>query len=177
MDQISEQLTAVGAPLKLQVVTVIGGLDQVAQSKGPGIPVLALGFHNCLTALNARPHVVVATPGRLAELLSLGSLSVSKLKWLVLDEADRLLSLGFEEQLRVIVAACPAKRQTMLFSATMSPTLQVPKAGLCCVLSISCFSQVLEAMSLRNPFRYDQAENGTLLTVKVLVPKQLFESI
>jgi superfamily II DNA/RNA helicase len=96
--------------------------------------------------------VVVATPGRLAELLSLGSLSISKLKWLVLDEADRLLSLGFEDQLRVIITACPAKRQTMLFSATMSPTLHV-----------------LEAMSLRNPFRFDQAQNGPLLTVKVRI--------
>ncbi len=68
---------------------------------------------------------MVATPGRLAELLSLGALSVSKLKWLVLDEADRLLSLGFEDQLKIIMAACPAKRQTMLFSATMSSTIAV----------------------------------------------------
>ena len=82
--QISEQLTAVGAPLKLQVATVIGGMDQVAQSQ----------------MLNNRPHIVVATPGRLAELLALNVLSLNKLSWLVLDEADRLLSLGFQEQLK-----------------------------------------------------------------------------
>ena len=81
--------------------------------------------YRSLTALSARPHIVVATPGRLAELLSLGALSVSKLRWLVLDEADRLLSLGFEDQLKIIIAACPAKRQTMLFSATMSSTIAV----------------------------------------------------
>jgi ATP-dependent RNA helicase DDX49/DBP8 len=88
--QISEQLTAVGAPLKLQVVTVIGGMDQVSQSQ----------------VLSTRPHVIVATPGRLAELLSLKVISLAKLSWLVLDEADRLLSLGFQDQLQGFVLFC-----------------------------------------------------------------------
>ncbi len=113
-EQIGEQLRAVGAPLALQVRAkgtnpihnikekrfsifsffliflcmqvgvVIGGMDQSRQSK----------------LLASRPHVVVATPGRMAELVSLGVVSLAKLAWLVLDEADRLLALGFQEQLK-----------------------------------------------------------------------------
>ena len=70
--------------------------------------------------LKARPDVVVATPGRLVDhILNSHSFELSSLEFLVLDEADRLLELGFHEEVNEIVKHCPTQRQTMLFSATM----------------------------------------------------------
>ena len=78
---------------------MVGGLDQVEQSR----------------VLASRPHVVVATPGRLAELISLKVVSLSKLSWLILDEADRLLSLGFQEQLQGSIAGFPILVVLLIF--------------------------------------------------------------
>lgn len=65
-----------------------------------------------------RPSIVVATPGRLLDYLNMGAVDLSKIRHLVLDEADRMLEMGFEEQVRDILDNLPAKRQTSLFSAT-----------------------------------------------------------
>jgi ATP-independent RNA helicase DbpA len=66
------------------------------------------------------PHVLIATPGRLTDHLNRQTLSLGNIKQLVLDEADKLLEMGFEEEIDQIVAALPARRQTVLFSATLS---------------------------------------------------------
>lgn len=66
------------------------------------------------------PQVLVATPGRLTDHLSRRTLSLSKVKYFVMDEADKLLEMGFEEELDLVMQALPAKRQTVLFSATMA---------------------------------------------------------
>ncbi len=63
-------------------------------------------------------HIVVGTPGRLADHLSRGSLELGALRMLVLDEADRMLDMGFGEQIEIIASHCPTPRQTLLFSAT-----------------------------------------------------------
>mmetsp|Transcript_1748 Transcript_1748/g.2216 ORF Transcript_1748/g.2216 Transcript_1748/m.2216 type:complete len:630 (+) Transcript_1748:191-2080(+) len=63
-------------------------------------------------------HVVVATPGRLKDLLQEGALSLDRVRYLVLDEADRMLDLGFEEDMRTIIGQTPRTRQTAMFSAT-----------------------------------------------------------
>jgi len=63
-------------------------------------------------------HIVAGTPGRLRALLDKGSLSLDAVEVLVLDEADRMLDMGFEEDLRAVIQKAPAKRQTLLFSAT-----------------------------------------------------------
>lgn len=68
-------------------------------------------------------HIVVATPGRAVDLLSRRKLKINHIKWLVLDEADEMLSMGFREDLETIIAATPHERQTMLFSATISPEI------------------------------------------------------
>jgi ATP-dependent RNA helicase DDX49/DBP8 len=127
-------------------------------------------FLFCGFAVSKRPHIVVATPGRAAALVTLGVLVLNKLSFLVMDEADRLLFHGFEHDLSTIIRAANAKvirngwmlffilrkkklqRQTMLFSATMTPTLEV-----------------LQSMAMRKPFRWDQSKNaGALVTVKKL---------
>ncbi len=73
--------------------------------------------------LAAGPDIVVATPGRLIDHLQSGNLKLDKLQVLVLDEADRMLDMGFMPDVRRIIEQCPAHRQTLLFSATLPPTL------------------------------------------------------
>ncbi|MEO5565632.1 MAG: ATP-dependent RNA helicase DbpA [Luteimonas sp.] len=70
------------------------------------------------------PHVVVGTPGRVQELLRKRALDVRGLQVLVLDEADRMLDMGFEDQIREIVKATPKQRQTLLFSATYPDSIR-----------------------------------------------------
>jgi len=71
-----------------------------------------------LGSLQHGAHVVVGTPGRLLDHLRRGSLDLSSLQTLVLDEADRMLDMGFQEEISALIAATPQKRQTLLFSAT-----------------------------------------------------------
>jgi ATP-dependent RNA helicase RhlE len=66
-----------------------------------------------------KSHIIVATPGRLEDLLARGSFSLDRVRILVLDEADRMLDMGFRPPIDRIVAQCPAKRQTLFFSATL----------------------------------------------------------
>jgi ATP-dependent RNA helicase RhlE len=70
-------------------------------------------------ALRARPSFVVATPGRLVDLLGAGAVKLGTVKVLVLDEADRMLDMGFRPQLEQVLDALPPSRQTLLFSATL----------------------------------------------------------
>ena len=73
-------------------------------------------------------HIVVGTPGRILDHLGRGSLDLKSLRMLVLDEADRMLDMGFKEDLAAIVAATPRNRQTLLFSATYPPSIATMSA-------------------------------------------------
>ena len=77
-----------------------------------------------LASLRKDPHVVVGTPGRIQELLRKHVLTLAKLRTLILDEADRMLDMGFEEAIREIVAATPPSRQTLLLSATFPEAIR-----------------------------------------------------
>lgn len=106
--QIAEQFRALGKSMGLRDCLVIGGLDMVKQGM----------------ELGEQPHIVIATPGRLAGHLSKpGVCSLDKIQFLVLDEADRLLESSFEPDLGVIFNHIPAKRQTLVFSATLTDTV------------------------------------------------------
>jgi ATP-dependent RNA helicase DeaD len=69
--------------------------------------------------LNHGAHIVVGTPGRLRDHLERGALDLSALRFVVLDEADEMLDMGFREDLEELLDATPAERRTLLFSATM----------------------------------------------------------
>ena len=89
--------------------------------------VIVMGGTNIRTQIaNLRrgPSVVIATPGRLLDLTERGAIDLSQIEVLVLDEADRMLDMGFLPAIRRILAVLPAKRQTLLFSATMSADIE-----------------------------------------------------
>jgi len=89
--------------------------------------VLVIGGANIktqITALRRRATIVIATPGRLLDLTERDAIDLSTVEVLVLDEADRMLDMGFLPAIKRILAMLPEKRQTLLFSATMSPTIE-----------------------------------------------------
>jgi ATP-independent RNA helicase DbpA len=77
-----------------------------------------------LASLAHEPHLVVGTPGRILELIQKEALPLKSIKLLVLDEADRMLDMGFADDLRSIIEATPPKRQTLLFSATIPASIR-----------------------------------------------------
>ncbi len=82
------------------------------------------GYGVQLSALRRGVHVVVGTPGRIMDHLEKGTLDLSELKYLVLDEADEMLKMGFAEDVETILADTPAEKQVALFSATMPPQIR-----------------------------------------------------
>ena len=101
--QIHDSVRAYGRHLHLRSTVVVGGIAQ-----GPQIKALAAGV-----------DILVATPGRLLDHMSQGNVKLDLVSHLVLDEADRMLDMGFIRDIRKIVAALPKKRHSMMFSATM----------------------------------------------------------
>jgi len=89
--------------------------------------VLVMGGANIRTQIaevRRKPTIVIATPGRLQDLKERGAIDLSSVEVLVLDEADRMLDMGFLPAIKKILALLPVKRQTLLFSATMSATIE-----------------------------------------------------
>ncbi len=101
--QIGDEIAAYGKGQKVRHAVIFGGVKQGGQVK----------------ALSRGVEVLVATPGRLLDLMNQGHAGLGAVEVLVLDEADRMLDMGFVRDVRKIVAAVPAGRQSLLFSATM----------------------------------------------------------
>jgi ATP-dependent RNA helicase RhlE len=101
--QIEESFKSYGRFLQIKSCVIFGGVSQVSQ----------------VNSLRRGVDVVVATPGRLLDLMQQGHVSLRDIKYLVLDEADRMLDMGFVHDVKRIIAKLPTKRQTLFFSATM----------------------------------------------------------
>ena len=101
--QVNESLQNIGKNLGLKTSVLIGGESMYRQ----------------LQTLRRQPHVIISTPGRLIDHLEQKTVKLDKVGILVLDEADRMLDMGFAPQLKQILKHVPVQRQTMLFSATM----------------------------------------------------------
>jgi ATP-dependent RNA helicase RhlE len=102
--QIENSLRAYGRYLSVKTSVIVGGVSMTGQ----------------VNSLRKRPQIVVATPGRLLDLMRQKQVTLNEIEFLVLDEADRMLDLGFIHDVRSIVSTIPAARQTLLFSATLS---------------------------------------------------------
>lgn len=108
-------------------------IDEAMQGFGYFAPVSSLAiyggnsgsnFEQEKKALTQGADIIIATPGRLLSHLNLGYVKLQNLRFLVLDEADRMLDMGFNEDITKIINYLPAKRQTLLFSATMPPKIR-----------------------------------------------------
>jgi len=126
--QIDEAFRTLAKGAHLSTALVLGGVSRSSQVKkiAPGVDVL------------------IATPGRLHDLVQAGDAILSDVKWLILDEADRMLDMGFIHQVKRLAKATSRDRQTVLFSATMPPEIAELAAGL-----------------LKDPVRVEVAPQGT----------------
>jgi ATP-dependent RNA helicase RhlE len=106
--QIGESFRAYGRNTGLKQTVIFGGVGQNPQ----------------IDAVKRGVDILVATPGRLLDLMGQGYVKLDRIEVLVLDEADRMLDMGFIHDVRRIINAVPRKRQTLLFSATMPPEIQ-----------------------------------------------------
>ncbi len=106
--QIGESFAAYGRNLHLRHTVIFGGVPQGAQ----------------VQALRHGVDILIATPGRLLDLVNQGFISFKDISIFVLDEADRMLDMGFIHDVKKVVARLPVKRQTLFFSATMPPEIQ-----------------------------------------------------
>ena len=105
--QIGENIAAYSKGLGIKHTVIFGGVNE---------------FHQ-INALKGGQDIVVATPGRLLDLASQGHLRFSQIEIFVLDEADRMLDMGFINDVRKIISKLPQERQSLLFSATMPDTI------------------------------------------------------
>ncbi len=101
--QVNETLQKIGKPIGLKTAILIGGENMGKQIK----------------MLRLNPHIIIATPGRLIDHLEQKTIQLNTVSILVLDEADRMLDMGFAPQIKKIMMTVPKQRQTLLFSATM----------------------------------------------------------
>ncbi len=106
-EQVRKSISKFSQKNNLKVISVYGGVSINTQ------------IHELTQA-----DVVIGTPGRLLDHLERGTIDTSKIKILVLDEADRMLDMGFIEDVGKIIRACPTKRQTLFFSATITPEIK-----------------------------------------------------
>ncbi len=106
--QIEESFNAYGKYLDLKHLVIFGGVNQFSQ----------------VNALRRGIDILVATPGRLLDLMNQGHISLRDINFFVLDEADRMLDMGFVHDVKRVIAKLPSKRQTLFFSATMPPEIQ-----------------------------------------------------
>jgi ATP-dependent RNA helicase RhlE len=112
--QIEESVRTYGAERPILSTTIYGGV----------------GFDPQVRAIRTGPEIVVATPGRLLDHAGQGTIDLSSVEILVLDEADRMLDMGFIRDIRRILALLPARRQNLLFSATFSDEIRELSGGL-----------------------------------------------
>lgn len=126
--QVDETIKKIGSGFGIRTAVIIGGMP----------------MHKQRRELETRPHIIIATPGRLADHIDRKTLSFIHMDMVVLDEADRMLDIGFASQVNRILSGLQKNRQTMLFSATMPPSIAA-----------------LAAAHMKTPLRIDVAPPGT----------------
>ena len=151
--QIGEQFEALGSVIGVKCAVAVGGVDMMAQA----------------IMLAKRPHIVVGTPGRVVDhLQNTKGFSIRALKFLILDEADKLLNMDFEKEIDSIVMAAPNERNTYLFSATM--TSKVKKLQRACLVNpvkVEVSSKYGTAKNLKQQYSFLPAKHKDCYLVYV----------
>ena len=147
--QIKDSFLTYGRYMDIMTIVIFGGVKQLHQEK----------------ELKKRPDVLVATPGRLLDLIAQGYVTLSHLEVFVLDEADRMLDMGFIHDVRRIIAALPRRRQSLFFSATMPPAVaKLASSLLRNPVKVEVTPQATPVERIRQSvFFVDQKDKGKLL--------------
>ncbi|MDD4929890.1 MAG: DEAD/DEAH box helicase [Gallionella sp.] len=149
--QVCDAATKYGKNMRFKIISILGGMPYPVQNR----------------LLSGQVDILVATPGRLIDHLERGRIDFSRLEMLILDEADRMLDMGFVDDVERIAAATPATRQTLLFSATLegvvgnlaSRLLKSPKR-----INVSAAKDKHENIEQRMMFADDVAHKNKMLS-------------
>lgn len=151
--QIEESFKAYGKYVDLKHLVIFGGVSQYSQ----------------VSALRRGVDILVATPGRLLDLINQRHVSLQDIKFFVLDEADRMLDMGFVHDVKRIIAKLPTKRQTLFFSATLLPEIQqLSKMILTDPVKVEVTPASLTADTVQQSLYYTEKQNKKYLLIHVL---------
>ena len=154
--QVKEDIGSIGRFKRLRTVALFGKQPFSLQER----------------ELKSRTHVVVGTPGRLLDHINRGTLSLERIKYLVIDEGDELLNMGFEEQVKSIISRVPERRITLMFSATLPDNIE-NLASFCTInpVRISISSNEQEKASITHYLYSCQKEEKQKLLMDLLTVK------
>ena len=156
--QIGESFSSYGEFLKFKHTVIFGGVGQ-----GPQV-----------NALNKGVDIVIATPGRLLDLMNQGKISLNNIEFFVLDEADRMLDMGFINDIKKIIFKLPQKRQTLFFSATMSPQIsELASKLLRDPVHVQVAAQATPVEMIRQGIYFVDSPNKEKLLLELLMQKHL----
>ncbi|MBW6462353.1 MAG: DEAD/DEAH box helicase [DPANN group archaeon] len=156
--QIGESFAAYGEFLSFKHTVIFGGVGQ----------------GNQVHALSKGVDIVIATPGRLLDLMNQGKVNLNNIEFFVLDEADRMLDMGFINDIKKVIIKLPKKRQSLFFSATMSPEIsKLAKSLLTNPIHVEVTPQATTVELIKQQiFFIDQSSKEQLL-LELLRPKHL----
>ena len=151
--QIFGSIEKLGRSHRISATVIVGGSDMQAQIRG----------------LRQRPDILVATPGRLLDHMWNGTVNLAPIKILVLDEADRMLDMGFAPQINQILDALPVERQTLLFSATIpTDVTRLVQASLNCAVRVMVTPPSTTAEGVTQAVHHTTSHDKTNLLVALL---------
>ena len=151
--QVSKEVNKLAKHMKIKTATIYGGESYEKQFK----------------ALNNRPSIIIGTPGRIIDHLNRGTLSFNNVNYLVLDEADEMLKMGFQEDMETILKNMPLDRQTALFSATLPPFIkQISRKYMKNPESVTIEAKTLTVEKIQQYLYYVKKEQKKDLLIRVL---------
>lgn len=160
-DQVAKEVRRLARALpNVKVLTLSGGQSFRAQAD----------------SLASGAHIIVGTPGRIEDHLGKGTLSLEKVTAVVLDEADRMLEMGFQDSVEAIVGQVPSRRQTMLFSATYPPEIQAIARRIMLQPSMATVESTHDDASIRQHFYAVDDDLQRLTAVRLLLLQHCPES-
>ena len=152
--QVSKEIKKLASKInKIKVATIYGGESYEKQFK----------------SLSQKPQVIIGTPGRIIDHLNRGTISFDAVNYLVLDEADEMLKMGFQEDMETILSKMPEDRQTALFSATLPPTIKaISKNYMESPIMVKVEQKTLTVEAIDQYFYYVKKEQKKDLLIRLL---------